>query len=68
MLNRVIMGIGAVCSAVGLGCASFGIGHGIACKASLAEAKDIGIGLLLPIAVAAWGIFALELWRKPGKG
>jgi hypothetical protein len=65
MLNRVIMGIGAVCSAVGLGCASFDIGHGLACKASLAEAKDIGTGLLFSIAVAVRGIFALQLRRRP---
>jgi hypothetical protein len=61
------MAIGAFCSAAGLGFASFDIGHGIASSANLTDAKDIGIGLLLSIAVAAWGIFALQLWRKSGK-
>jgi hypothetical protein len=68
MLNRLIMAVGAVCCAAGLGSASFDIGHGIACRASLTDAKDIGIGLLFSIAVAVWGIFALQLWRRPGKG
>ena len=67
MLSRFIMGIGAICSAAGLGCASFVIGHDIASSGNIAGTKNVGIGLLLSIAVAAWGIFALQLWRKSGK-
>ena len=67
MLSRFIMGIGAVCSASGLGFASFAIGHDIAGSGNIADVKKVGIGLLLSIAVAAWGIFALQLWRKSGK-
>jgi hypothetical protein len=67
MLSRAIMAIGAICSAAGLGCASFDIGYGIASSGNLADAKNVETGLLLSIAVAAWGIFALQLWRKPGK-
>ena len=68
MLDRVIMGIGAICSAAGLGFVSFAVGHAIARSANVAGAKDVETGLLLSIAVAVWGIFALQLWRKPGKG
>jgi len=67
MLSRFIMAIGAICSAAGLGCASFIIGHDIASSGNLADEKNVGTGLLLSIAVAVWGIFALQLWRKPGK-
>jgi hypothetical protein len=67
MLNRVIMAIGAICSAVGLGSASFTIGHGIARSGNFAHAKNVGIELLLSIAVGVWGIFALQLRRRPGK-
>ena len=67
MLSRVIMGIGAICSAAALGSASFNIGYGIASSGNLADAKNVETGLLLSIAVAAWGIFALQLWRKSGK-
>jgi hypothetical protein len=67
MLNRLIMAIGAICSAAVLGCASFNIGYGIASSGNLADAKNVETGLLLSISVAAWGIFALQLWRKPGK-
>jgi hypothetical protein len=67
MLSRVIMAIGAICSAAGLGFASFTIGHDIASSGNFADEKNIGTGLLLSIAVAAWGIFALQLWRKSGK-
>ena len=67
MLSRVIKGVGAICSAAGLGCASFVIGHDIGSSGNLADARNIENGLLLSIAVAAWGIFALQLWRKPGK-
>jgi hypothetical protein len=67
MLNRLIMAIGATCSAAGLGFASFNIGYGIASSGNLADAKSVETGLLLSIAVAAWGIFALQLRRKPGK-
>jgi hypothetical protein len=67
MLSRVIMGIGAICSAAGLGFASFIIGDGIPSSGNFADSKNVGTGLLLSIAVAAWGIFALQLWRKSGK-
>ena len=67
MLNRLIMAVGAICSAAGLGCASFNIGYGIASSGNFADSKNVGTGLLLSIAVAAWGIFALQLWRKSGK-
>jgi hypothetical protein len=67
MLNRLIMAIGAICSVAGLGCASFDIGYGIAGSGNLADSKNVETGLLLSIAVAAWGSFALQLWRKPGK-
>ena len=68
MLDRVIMGIGAICSAAGLGFVSFAVGYDIARSGNLAGAKNVETGLLLSIAVAVWGIFALQLWRKPGKG
>ena len=68
MLTRVIMAIGAICNAAGLGCASFIIGHDIASSGSFADAQNVGTGLLLSMAVAVWGIFALQLWRKPRKG
>jgi hypothetical protein len=61
------MAIGAICSAAGLGSASFIIGHGIASSGNLADAKNVGTGLLLSIAVAAWEIVAQQLRRKPGK-
>lgn len=67
MLSRFIMAIGAICSAAGLGCASFNIGYGIASSGNFADSKNVETGLLLSIAVATWGIFALELWRKSGK-
>jgi len=67
MLGRVIMATGAICSAAGLGFASFNIGYGIASSGNLADAKNVETGLLLSIAVAVWGIFALQLWRKSGK-
>jgi hypothetical protein len=67
VLSRFIMAIGAICSAAGLGFASFTIGHDIASSGNFADEKNIGTGLLLSIAVAAWGIFALQLWRKSGK-
>ena len=67
MLSRFIKGVGAICSAAGLGCAAFIIGHDIASSRNFADKKNVGIGLLLSIAVAVWGIFALQLWRKPGK-
>jgi hypothetical protein len=67
MLSRVIMAIGAICSAAGLGFASFVIGHGMASSGNCADPMNVGTGLLLSIAVAAWGIFALQLWRKSGK-
>jgi hypothetical protein len=67
MLSRAIIAIGATCSAAGLGCASFNIGYGIASSRNFADAKKVETGLLLSIAVAAWGIFALQLWRKSGK-
>jgi len=67
MLSRAIIAIGATCSAAGLGCASFNIGHGIASSGNFADSKNVETGLLLSIAVAAWGIFALQLWRKSGK-
>jgi hypothetical protein len=67
MLSRVIMAIGATCSAAGLGFASFNIGYGIAGSGNFADSKNVETGLLLSIAVAAWGIFALQLWRKSGK-
>jgi hypothetical protein len=67
MLSGAITAIGAICSAAGLGCASFNIGYGIASSGNFADAKMVDTGLLLSIAVAAWGIFALQLWRKPGK-
>ena len=65
MLNWFILAVGAVCCAAGLGFASFDIGQGIVCTPSLTHAKDIGTGLLLSIAVAVWGIFALQLRRRP---
>jgi hypothetical protein len=65
MLDRIIMAVGSVCCAAGLGFASFDIGFGIACTVDLTHAKDIGIGLLFSIAVAVWGIFALQLRRRP---
>jgi hypothetical protein len=67
MLNRLIMATGAICSAAGLGSASFVIGHGIASSGNFAHAKNVGIGLLLSIAIGVWGIFALQLLRKQGK-
>ena len=67
MIDRFILGIGAICGAAGLGCASFAIGHDIASCGSFADMKDVRTGLLLSIAVAVWGIFALQLWKKAGK-
>jgi len=67
MLDKFIMGIGATCSAAGLGCASFAVGHDIASSGNFAGTKNVGAGLLLSIAVAVWGIFALQIWRKSGK-
>ncbi len=67
MLRRAIMAIGAICIAAGLGCASFNTGYGIASSGDFADSKNVETGLLLSIAVAAWGIFALQLWRKSGK-
>jgi hypothetical protein len=68
MLSRVIMAIGATCSAAGLGCASFNIGYGIASSGNFANTNNVETGLLLSIAVAVWSIFALLIWRRPGKG
>ena len=67
MPRKAIMGIGAICSAAGLGCASFDIGYSMANSGNFAGSNNVETGLLLSIAVAAWGIFALQLWRKPGK-
>ena len=67
MLSRVIMGIGAICSAAGIGFASFIIGDGILSSGNFADTKNVETGLLLSIAVASWGIFALQIWRKSGK-
>jgi hypothetical protein len=67
MIDRFILGIGALCSAAGIGCASFAIGHDITSSESFADGKNVGIGLLLSIAVAVWGSFALQLWKKSGK-
>ena len=67
MLSRVIMAIGAICSAAGLACASFIIGHDIASSGSVVDVKNVRTGLMLYIAVAVWGIFAHQLWRNPGK-
>jgi hypothetical protein len=67
MLSRVIMAIGAICSAAGLGFVAFMVGHGIPSSGNFADAKNIETGLLLSIAVAAWGIFALQMWRKSEK-
>jgi len=68
MVNKFIMGIGAVCSAVSLGVVSFAAGYGLAGSGSTAGARHAGTGLLLSIAVAVWGIFVLQIWRRPGKG
>lgn len=67
MMDKFITGLGAVCSAAGLGCASFAVGHDIANSGNIADVRNVGIGLLLSIAVAVWGIFALQLWKKSGK-
>ncbi len=67
MLNRLIMGIGAICSAAGLGFVSFAVGYDIARSGNLADSKNVWTGALFSIAVAAWGCFALQLWRKRGK-
>lgn len=64
MVNRFITGIGAICSAAGLGFASFVIGHGIAGSGNIADMKNVGIGLLLSITVAVWGIFAVQIWGR----
>ena len=63
MLSRAIMAIGAICSAAGLGFASFNIGYRIAGSGNFADSKNVETGLLLSIAVAVWGIFALQLGR-----
>ncbi len=65
MPNRLIMAVGAVCCAAGLGCAAFNIGFGIAGSRNPAAAKDVGTGLMLSIAVGLWGIFALQLRQRP---
>ena len=65
MLNWFILAVGAVCCAAGLGCAAFNIGFGIAGSRNPAAAKDVGMGLLLSMAVGVWGIFALQLRRRP---
>jgi hypothetical protein len=67
MLGTDIIAIGAICSAAGLGFASFIIGHDIASSGNFADTKNVGAGLLLSIAVAVWGLFALQIWRKAGK-
>jgi hypothetical protein len=67
MVGRFIMGIGAICSAAGLGFASFIIGDRINSCGNFVDSKNVETGLLLSIAIAAWGIFALQIWRKPGK-
>ena len=61
------MAIGVICSAAGLGFVSFIIGHDIASSGNFADTKNVGAGLLLSIAVAVWGLFALQIWRKAGK-
>ena len=68
MVDRFIKGIGAICTAAALGFASFVIGHDIAGSGNVADKKNVGIGLLLSIAAAVWGIFALQIWKKSGKG
>ncbi len=67
MVARFIKAIGPMCIAAGLGFASFNIGYGVARSRNFADAKNVGIGLLMSIAVAVWGIFALQLGRRPGK-
>ena len=67
MMSRAVKAIGAISIAGGLGFATFNFGYGIARPWNFADAKNVATGLLLSIAVAVWGIFALQLWRKPGK-
>ncbi len=66
-MGRLIKAIAPMCIAAGLGFASFNIGYGVAGSRNSADAEHVGTGLLLSIAVAAWGIFALQLGRRPGK-
>jgi len=68
MLDRFIKRIGAACSAASLGIVSFAAGYGLAGSGSAAGTRDVRAGLLLSIAVAVWSIFALQIWRRPGKG
>ena len=67
MLDRFIMGAGAIGSAAGLGCVSFAAGVGIARSAGPAQSAGVMTGLVLSTAVAAWGILALLISRRPGK-
>jgi hypothetical protein len=67
MLDRFIMGAGAIGCAAGLGFASFAIGLRIARSAGPAQSAGVMTGLVLSTALAAWGIVALLIWRRPGR-
>ena len=68
MAKRFITAVGAVCIAAAMGSSSFVFGCRIADSGNLARANGVVVGLMLSIAVGAWGIFALLLWGLPGKG
>ena len=68
LAKRFITAVGAISIAIALGSASFVVGYRAEEFGNLAVTNNIGIGLLLSIAVGVWGIFALLLWATPKKG
>jgi hypothetical protein len=68
MVRRFITAVGAICITAALGSASFDIGYRIVRSGNSADPKNVWTGLLFSITVAMWGIFALQLWQKAGKG